>query len=103
MLPVGVVYDAGSVMATTEITDAAIHATATATTMEFRLIEVPARLGPGCRVTGDARSTSPRHSTSLLGPPVVHAGQEAAATGMGRRCAEMMPGGMIPVVDPPVA
>ncbi|KAH9953437.1 hypothetical protein BGW80DRAFT_1468597, partial [Lactifluus volemus] len=39
--------------------------------------------------------------------PVVHVGQEAAATmgstpTMGRRRAETMPGGMIPVIDPPV-
>jgi hypothetical protein len=92
-------------MATTEITDAAIRATATA--MAFRPIEgARPPEGPGW---GRAfYEPSPFDVTP--GParrPVVHVGQEAAATlgiapTMGRRRAETMPGGMIPVVDPPV-
>jgi len=105
-------------MATTEITDAAIRATATATAtaMAFRPIEgARPPEGPGW---GRAfYEPSPFDVTP--GParrPVVHVGQEAAAVigatplavagphpgpGMGRRRAETMPGGMIPVVDPP--
>jgi len=91
-------------MATTEITDAAIRATATA--MAFRPIEgARPPEGPGW---GRAfYEPSPFDITP--GParrPVVHVGQEAAAAmgitpGMGRRRAETMPGGMIPVIDPP--
>ncbi|KAI9436117.1 hypothetical protein BJY52DRAFT_658748 [Lactarius psammicola] len=105
-------------MATTEITDAAIRATATATAtaMAFRPIEgARPPEGPGW---GRAfYEPSPFDVTP--GParrPVVHVGQEAAAVigvspvavagphpgpGMGRRRAETMPGGMIPIVDPP--
>jgi hypothetical protein len=89
-------------MATTEITDAAIRATATA--MAFRPIEgARPPEGPGW---GRAfYEPSPFDITP--GPtrrPVVHVGQEAAAAmgiapGMGRRRAETMPGGMIPVID----
>ena len=100
-------------MATTEITDAAIRATATATAMAFRPIEgARPPEGPGW---GRAfYEPSPFDVTP--GParrPVVHVGQEAAAvmgtgtgTGtvvIGRRRAETMPGGMVPVVDPPAA
>jgi len=92
-------------MATTEITDAAIRATATA--MAFRPIEgARPPEGPGW---GRAfYEPSPFDITP--GParrPVVHVGQEAAAMGiapapaMGRRRAETMPGGMLPVIDPP--
>ncbi len=90
-------------MATTEITDAAIRATATA--MAFRPIEgARPPEGPGW---GRAfYEPSPFDITP--GParrPVVHVGQEAAAAmgiapGMGRRRAETMPGGMLPVIDP---
>ena len=106
-------------MATTEITDAAIRATATATAtaMAFRPIEgARPPEGPGW---GRAfYEPSPFDVTP--GParrPVLHVGQEAAAVmggvspvtvaagppgpGMGRRRAETMPGGMIPLVDPP--
>lgn len=93
-------------MATTEITDAAIRATATA--MAFRPIEgARPPEGPGW---GRAfYEPSPFDITP--GParrPVVHVGQEAAAAmgitpGMGRRRAETMPGGMIPVIDPPAS
>ncbi|KAI0247708.1 hypothetical protein BJV78DRAFT_1243454 [Lactifluus subvellereus] len=92
-------------MATTEIPDAAIRATATA--MAFRPIEgARPPEGPGW---GRAfYEPSPFDATP--GParrPVVHVGQEAAAAmgigpTIGRRRAETMPGGMIPVVDPPV-
>jgi len=106
-------------MATTEITDAAIRATATATAMAFRPIEgARPPEGPGW---GRAfYEPSPFDVTP--GParrPVVHVGQEEAAaaeaaavsaatppplpqpgTGLGRRRAETMPGGMIPLVDP---
>ena len=97
------------VMATTEITDAAIRATATATTaMVFRPIEgARPPEGPGW---GRAfYEPSPFDITP--GParrPVVHVGQEATAavtgsitTPVGRRRAETMPGGMIPVIDAP--
>lgn len=89
-------------MATTEITDAAIRATATA--MAFRPIEgARPPEGPGW---GRAfYEPSPFDVTP--GParrPVVHVGQEAAAMGIapgiGRRRAETMPGGMLPVIDP---
>ena len=89
-------------MATTEITDAAIRATATA--MAFRPIEgARPPEGPGW---GRAfYEPSPFDITP--GParrPVVHVGQEAAtmgiAPGIGRRRAETMPGGMLPVIDP---
>jgi len=95
-------------MATTEITDAAIRATATATAtaMAFRPIEgARPPEGPGW---GRAfYEPSPFDITP--GParrPVVHVGQEAAAAmgiapAMGRRRAETMPGGMIPVIDTP--
>jgi len=93
-------------MATTEITDAAIRATATA--MAFRPIEgARPPEGPGW---GRAfYEPSPIDITA--GParrPVVHVGQEAAAAmgiapAMGRRRAETMPGGMIPVIDPPAS
>lgn len=89
-------------IATTEITDAAIRATATA--MAFRPIEgARPPEGPGW---GRAfYEPSPFDITP--GParrPVVHVGQEAAATmgitpATGRRRAETMPGGMIPVID----
>ncbi|KAH9972393.1 hypothetical protein BJV74DRAFT_889215 [Russula compacta] len=91
-------------MATTEITDAAIRATATA--MAFRPIEgARPPEGPGW---GRA-FYEPSPFDIAPGPvrrPVVHVGQEAAAAmgispGMGRRRAETMPGGMIPVIDPP--
>jgi hypothetical protein len=90
-------------MATTEIPDAAIRATAT--TMVFRPIEgARPPEGPGW---GRAfYEPSPFDITP--GParrPVVHVGQEAAAAmgiapGIGRRRAETMPGGMLPVIDP---
>lgn len=90
-------------MATTEITDAAIRATATA--MAFRPIEgARPPEGPGW---GRAfYEPSPFDITP--GParrPVIHVGQEAAAAmgiapGIGRRRAETMPGGMLPVIDP---
>ena len=98
---------------TTDITDAAIRATAaatataTATAMAFRPIEgARPPEGPGW---GRAfYEPSPFDVTP--GParrPVVHVGQEAAAAttvtmptpAIGRRRAETMPGGMIPVVD----
>lgn len=91
-------------MATTEITDAAIRATATA--MAFRPIEgARPPEGPGW---GRA-FYEPSPFDIAPGPvrrPVVHVGQEAAAAmgiapGIGRRRAETMPGGMIPVIDPP--
>jgi hypothetical protein len=99
-------------IATTEIPDAAIRATATAngtgTAMAFRPIEgARPPEGPGW---GRAfYEPSPFDITP--GPtrrPVVHVGQEAAATmavtpGVGRRRAETMPGGMIPVIDPPAS
>ena len=89
-------------MATTEITDAAIRATATA--MAFRPIEgARPPEGPGW---GRAfYEPSPFDITP--GPvrrPVLHVGQEAAAAmgvapAIGRRRAETMPGGMLPVID----
>ncbi|KAI0293510.1 hypothetical protein B0F90DRAFT_1822026 [Multifurca ochricompacta] len=91
-------------MATTEITDAAIRATAAA--MAFRPIEgARPPEGPGW---GRA-FYEPSPFDAAPGPvrrPVVHVGQEAAATmgigpGIGRRRAETMPGGMMPVIDPP--
>jgi len=101
-------------MATTEITDAAIRATATATAtaMAFRPIEgARPPEGPGW---GRAfYEPSPFDVTP--GParrPVVHVGQQEAATtvvvgppapAMGRRRAETMPGGMVPVVESPAA
>lgn len=94
-------------MATTEIPDAAIRATATATAMAFRPIEgARPPEGPGW---GRA-FYEPSPFDAAPGParrPVLHVGQEAAATmgiapTIGRRRAETMPGGMIPVVDPPV-
>ena len=96
-------------MATTEITDAAIRATATATAtaMAFRPIEgARPPEGPGW---GRAfYEPSPFDVTP--GParrPVVHVGQQEAAMitvgppapAMGRRRAETMPGGMAPVVE----
>jgi hypothetical protein len=87
-------------MATTEITDAAIRATATA--MAFRPIEgARPPEGPGW---GRA-FYEPSPFDVAPGParrPVVHVGQEAAvAMGVvGRRRAETMPGGMLPVIDP---
>ena len=88
-------------MATTEITDAAIRATATA--MAFRPIEgARPPEGPGW---GRA-FYEPSPFDVAPGParrPVVHVGQQeatATGTGMGRRRAETMPGGMVPVVDP---
>jgi hypothetical protein len=89
-------------MATTEITDAAIRATATA--MAFRPIE-GARPPDGPGWGRAFYEPSPFDITP--GPtrrPVVHVGQDAAAAmsvtpGMGRRRAETMPGGMIPVID----
>jgi hypothetical protein len=93
-------------MATTEITDAAIRATATA--MAFRPIEgARPPEGPGW---GRAfYEPSPFDITP--GPArraVVHVGQEAAtamgtAPATGRRRAETMPGGMLPVIDPPAS
>ncbi|KAI9507871.1 hypothetical protein F5148DRAFT_1201335 [Russula earlei] len=93
-------------IATTEITDAAIRATATATGMAFRPIEgARPPEGPGW---GRA-FYEPSPFDMSPGPArraVVHVGQEAAAAmgiapGIGRRRAETMPGGMIPVIDAP--